>query len=103
MPVVYAVVVALVLLVYCALDVLSTPAASVRSLPKAVWFVLVLLPLLGPIAWLYFGRPRRGATRRAAAPEPSAPDDNEDFLRELQRRADEHRRRARDPRDDGKP
>ncbi len=102
MLVVYAV--ALVLLVYCALDVLSTPAASVRSLPKAVWFVLlVVLPLLGPLAWLYAGRPRRGATRRAAAPEPGAPDDDEDFLRELRRRADDHRKRARDPRDDGKP
>jgi hypothetical protein len=94
----------LVLLVYCALDVMSTPAASVRSLPKAVWFVvLVLLPVLGPLAWLFAGRPRRGATRGAAATERGAPDDDEDFLRELRRRADEHRRRARDPRDDGKP
>lgn len=92
------------LLVYCALDVMSTPASSVRSLPKAVWFVLlVMLPVLGPLAWLYAGRPRRGGTRRPIAPERGAPDDDEDFLRELRRRADDHRRRARDPRDDGQP
>lgn len=96
--------VSLVLLVYCALDVASTPAGSVRALPRALWFVLVLVvPLLGPIAWLTAGRPRRDAARRLAVPEPGAPDDDEAFLRELRRRADEHRRRARDPRDDGKP
>jgi hypothetical protein len=92
--------VALVLLVYCVLDVLRTPAEAVRTLPKPLWLLLVLAPFFGPAAWFLAGR----APKRAApAPRPverGAPDDDEDFLRELRRRAEEQRRRARDPRDD---
>ncbi len=85
------------MLVYTVVDVTTTPAAQVRTLPKPLWYlVLFLLPLLGSIAWLVAGRPRRGARPDApAAPpvRPVAPDDDEDFLREL-------RRRSSDPRDD---
>ncbi len=97
------IVASLALLVYCVLDLVTTPPSAVRTLPKPVWFVVVLAPVLGPATWFLFGRPPRGATRRnptrpAAAPRP--PDDDEDFLRDLRRRADEQRRRASDPRDD---
>ena len=98
MVVLYAV--ALVLLVYCVLDLLRTPAAQVRTLPKLLWFVVLLPPLFGPAAWLLAGRPDRKGPR-PVAPTRGAPDDDEDFLRELRRRADDQRRRARDPRDDG--
>ena len=95
-------VVALVLLVYCLLDVLRTPASLVRSLPKPLWFLLVLPPVLGPAAWLLLGRPAKGTPRPVApAPGAGAPDDDDDFLRELRKRADDQRRRARDPRDEG--
>ncbi len=94
----------LALLVYCLLDVVTTPRHSARGLPKPLWVVVVLLPLVGPLAWFLFGRPPRGTDRQSLRPrprvEPGAPDDDEDFLRELRRRADEQRRRARDPRDD---
>lgn len=98
--VIYAMI-SLVLLVYAALDVLRTPADAVRTLPKALWLLVILPPLFGPVAWLLAGRPRVG-DRSGARPvaEPIAPDDDEDFLRELRRRADDQRRRARDPRDD---
>jgi hypothetical protein len=88
--------VTLVLLVYAVVDLTRTPGAQVRTLPKPLWYlVLVGLPLLGAVAWLLAGRPRRGGAAEAPTPpvRPIAPDDDEDFLREL-------RRRSRDPRDD---
>jgi hypothetical protein len=89
-------VVTLVMLVYAVVDLTRTPGAQVRTLPKPLWYlVLLLLPLLGSVAWLFLGRARRdgGASEPAPPARPVAPDDDEDFLREL-------RRRSRDPRDD---
>ncbi|MCW2501260.1 MAG: hypothetical protein JWN87_2936 [Frankiales bacterium] len=56
----------LCLLVYCVLNVVTTPEGECRNLPKLVWLVLVvLLPIAGGIAWLVAGRPvgRRPRTR----------------------------------------
>ena len=51
----------LILLVYCVLNVITTPEDQVRNLPKLLWLVLViLLPLIGGIAWLVAGRPVGG-------------------------------------------
>lgn len=41
----------LCLLVYCALNIITTPEEQVRNLPKLLWLVLVLFfPLIGGIA-----------------------------------------------------
>jgi hypothetical protein len=92
----------LALLVYCVLDIATTPREAVRTLPKPLWFLVVLPPVFGPAAWFLAGRPARGAAGQAQPrpkPQPPrAPDDDEDFLRELRRRAEEQRRRAEDPR-----
>ena len=88
--------VTLVLLVYAVVDLTRTPGARVRTLPKPLWYpVVVLLAPLGPLVWLLLGRAKGGEAAAPPAPpaRPVAPDDDEDFLREL-------RRRARDPRDD---
>ena len=92
----------LALLVYSVLDVVTTPGDAVKVLPKPVWLLVVLAPVLGPVLWFSFGRPPRGTARRSLRPgaAPGAPDDDDEFLRELRRRAEEQRRRARDPRDD---
>ena len=114
------VVLELLLLVYCVLNVATTPSDQVRNLPKPAWLLLVIaLPLFGGIAWLVTGRPQRpDAGRRVpGAPpqrQPSAPtsrstpsrsvspDDDEEFLRSLRRRAQEQRDRAeREQGDDG--
>ncbi len=94
-------VIAVVLLVYCLLDLLRTPSSMVRTLPKPLWFLVVLAPVFGPLAWLLAGRPAKNAPRPPPpVPGSGAPDDDEDFLRELRKRADDHHRRSRDPRDD---
>ncbi|HVE74409.1 MAG TPA: PLD nuclease N-terminal domain-containing protein [Mycobacteriales bacterium] len=106
----------LCLVVYCFLDVLRTPGARVRNLPKPVWLILCFIPpILGPLSWLLFGRPSGPAPaslpykgNHGIPPEydrpgravAANPDDDEAFLRALRERAQEQRRQARDPRDD---
>ncbi|MEZ0490801.1 PLD nuclease N-terminal domain-containing protein [Kineococcus sp. TBRC 1896] len=54
------VVLELVLLVFCLLDCVQTPADRVRNLPKLAWILLiVVLPVVGGVAWLVAGRPAR--------------------------------------------
>jgi hypothetical protein len=102
----------LILLVYCVLNIITTPEHQVRNLPKLLWLVLVIiLPLIGGIAWLVAGRPVSGGTRPGGLPykgntggfpeyeRPGRavaqnPDDDEAFLRGLRQRADDQRRRA---------
>lgn len=70
---------------YALIDCLSTPGRNIRSLPKAVWLiVIIVIPGLGGLAWLFFGRARSGTSgllsRRTY---PAAPDDDPEFLRQL--------------------
>ncbi|TNM70035.1 PLDc_N domain-containing protein [Streptomyces sp. NP160] len=83
--------VALVLGIYALVDCLRTTGSQVRGLPVGVWVaVIVLLPVVGPLAWLLAGRthgPRPAppvSTSRGGAPK--GPDDDEDFLRSLDRK-----------------
>jgi hypothetical protein len=95
--------------VYCTINVVTTPEAQVRNLPKLLWLLIVLfVPIVGGIAWLVAGRPARparsspsrggagippvpGRPRRVTA---AAPDDDEAFLRGLRERAEQQRRTA---------
>ena len=103
----FLLVVELALLVYCALNVITTPEGQVRNLPTLLCLVLVLFfPLVGGIAWLVAGRPQgparslpyKGNTGTVPPRRPvqaSSPDDDEEFLRQLRRRAEEQRRRGK--------
>ncbi|ROO88829.1 phospholipase D-like protein [Actinocorallia herbida] len=85
--------------IFCIFDVLTTDAQETRALPKLFWLVIVLLlPDIGSILWVLFGRPRPPweLWRRPPATVASAPDDDEDFLRGLQARVEEQRRKARE-------
>jgi hypothetical protein len=101
----------LILLVYCVLNVITTPEDQVRNLPKLLWlFLVIFLPLIGGIAWLVAGRPQstsrtgglpyKGNTGRFPEYDrpgravPQNPDDDEAFLRNLRERAEEQRKRA---------
>ncbi|GLF97439.1 PLD nuclease N-terminal domain-containing protein [Streptomyces yaizuensis] len=76
----------LALWIYAFIDCLNTPEKEVRNLPKIAWVFIVLLfgqVLLGPIAWLIAGRPRRTVGYAGGRGGWVAPDDNPDFLRSL--------------------
>jgi Phospholipase_D-nuclease N-terminal len=51
---------------YCVVDILVTPGAGCRYLPKAAWLAIVTLAFgVGAIAWLLLGRPLSMPQRRA--------------------------------------
>ncbi|MCW2525020.1 MAG: hypothetical protein JWO63_3355 [Frankiales bacterium] len=97
--------------IFCVVDVFTTDAVRCRNLPKGVWVVIVLLFFdLGAIAWLVAGHPWDGAGSRSLPykgnagtrdrfPEydrpgrhvPTNPDDDEAFLSEVRRRAEQQR------------
>lgn len=96
---------------YTLLDAARTPAADARTLPKWLWIIVIIIffPVVGPVFWLFFGRPRseksaaeqppatdtgRGLTGRRGTvpPAPKAPDDDEEYLRWLKAKAERQKR-----------
>ncbi|MFG2036710.1 PLD nuclease N-terminal domain-containing protein [Dactylosporangium sp. NPDC048998] len=70
------------------IDCLSSEREDIRGLPRPVWFLaILLLPIVGPVAWFFAGRPASleqragvlagGRSRRRV----TAPDDDPEFLR----------------------
>ena len=95
-----AVVVAVGLSVYCLFDIATTSGRAVRTLPKPAWFLVVLVPLLGPAAWFLGGRaPRRDGPPPRPQPRIVGPDDDPDFLWRIEQRE----RRSRQQGDDDPP
>ncbi|MGY4643662.1 PLD nuclease N-terminal domain-containing protein [Cellulomonas sp. URHB0016] len=91
------------MLVYCLIDCVQTDSASVRNLPKITWvFLIVILPIVGGIAWLVAGRPERPARRvpwpsTATAgfpeyerPRRTSPDDDPEFLAGMRKSDRDH-------------
>lgn len=80
--------------IYALVDCIQTDSRLVRIIPKPVWLLMVLIPVVGPLFWLVAGRtdarggrplgkrgtPRRGMTQPTG---PRGPDDDPDFLRKL--------------------
>ena len=93
----------LVLAVLALISCLSAEEEDIRALPRLVWVLVILLfPIVGPVAWFLAGRPKAAADsalpwRSGGTPpessRPVAPDDNPEFLRSLDSGADE---RAKD-------
>lgn len=88
------VIAAVALHVYVLVDLARAPRGDVRMLPKGLWFVVSLIPVVGPLGWLLIGRPRVGPAPGgrgggggiAGGPRPRgpiAPDDDPDFLKRL--------------------
>ncbi|GHS90241.1 hypothetical protein AGMMS50218_17890 [Actinomycetota bacterium] len=97
------------LAVYCLFDVAGSDDDERLGVPKIGWILLVVvIPVLGPVAWLAVSRAQRAAraggpatgTRPSAPRRPSgpvAPDDDPEFLWRL----DEARRKAERDKADG--
>ncbi|MFC9786305.1 PLD nuclease N-terminal domain-containing protein [Rhodococcus sp. NPDC127528] len=103
----------LLLWVFCLVDVLTRQDWEVRNIPRIGWILIVLLvPTIGSILWLVFGRPEGPVRPPNQRPHPSTfgeyerpgrhiaqnPDDDEAFLRQCRERAEEQRRIARQQR-----
>jgi hypothetical protein len=99
---------AIVLMVWALVELVQTESTTVRTLPKLVWAVLVVVIPFAAIAWFLFGRPRVAVPAGAAPPTPAgqflgrrataarpAPDDDPDFLARLNAKAAQQRKLRR--------
>jgi hypothetical protein len=103
---VVAVLVVVGLMVYAFVDCVRADARDLRHLPRPAWLLLILVPLVGALAYLFAGRPLHTTDEPVA--RPLAPDDDPEFLRRLdlerrRRQADEERRRRQRERREGGP
>lgn len=84
---VVGVVVVLVVFVYALVDVIRTDSHATRGISKPAWIiVMVVLPVLGAILWFIFGRPYGKPSAQSVRRYPMAPDDDPEFLRNLELR-----------------
>ncbi|MDR6988036.1 hypothetical protein J2Y66_002534 [Paenarthrobacter nitroguajacolicus] len=84
---VVGVVVVLVIFVYALVDVIRTDRHQTRGISKTAWIiVMIVLPLLGAILWFIFGRPYGKPSAKPVRRMPTAPDDDPEFLRNLETR-----------------
>ncbi len=80
MPRVVILVIVVMLMIYCVVDIAMSARYQVRIMPRWLWLAAVIcLPLVGSLAWFFFGRPRTTPPKQ----RPTAPDDDPDFLRNL--------------------
>ena len=107
-------IVAIALAVYALVDCLQSDPAEIRGPRRPIWIaIIVLLPIVGPAAWLLsktkFVHDLGRRSGRPSAP-PVAPDDNPEFLSQIRDIDEQHeemltkwekdlRRREREMRD----
>lgn len=66
------------------IDCLRSERSGIRSLPKPAWvLIIIFLPLVGVVLWFTLGRPRYTSQGPVARPTVVAPDDDPEFLRNL--------------------
>jgi hypothetical protein len=74
------VVVGLGVMIFALIDLWQVPAADVRGGSRFLWtLAILLLPVIGAVLWLVFGR----APVDGPKPRTLPPDDDPDFLRRL--------------------
>jgi hypothetical protein len=82
---VVVVVAVLVVFVYGLVDVIRTDRRQTKGISKPAWIVVqVVLPVIGAVLWFLIGRPRGTGPSPASYSHPVAPDDDPDFLRNLE-------------------
>ncbi|ASK65211.1 hypothetical protein CFK39_04505 [Brachybacterium avium] len=93
-------VLSIALTVFALADCVQTEDDKTRGLPKWAWIVLiVLIPWVGPITWLFVGRERTLGGEQTRRTGPLAPDEDPDFLRQLDDdiRRERRKRREQEP------
>ncbi|WP_350347959.1 PLD nuclease N-terminal domain-containing protein [Agromyces sp. G08B096] len=88
------VVAAVVFMIYAVVDCALFDRSRIRGLPRGWWIVVILLvPVIGAALWFIIGRGRaRGAARGVPRGGQVAPDDDTEFLRRLERDAEQEER-----------
>ncbi|WP_323959269.1 hypothetical protein GC088_12120 [Arthrobacter sp. JZ12] len=92
----FLVILGIAVIIYALFDCLMSRANAVRSISKPAWVLTILfVPLLGAGLWFLFGRPR-GDDRpsQRSTGRPTAPDDDPQFLRNLELRRRQEAREA---------
>ncbi|WP_240625195.1 PLDc N-terminal domain-containing protein [Kocuria tytonicola] len=81
-------------IIYALIECAQSEKYTVRAIPKGAWLlVILLLPVVGALLWLFFGRPRNDAAREPA--RGRGPDDDPQFLRNLEERRRQQERARR--------
>lgn len=84
---VVVIVAVLVVFVYGLIDVIRTDPRQTKGISKPAWIVVqIVLPVIGAILWFLIGRPRGTDSAPVSYRHPVAPDDDPDFLRNLELR-----------------
>ena len=90
-------VLSIALTVFALADCVQTEDEKIKGLPKWAWIVLiVLIPWVGPITWLFVGRERSIGSEPQRRRGPLAPDEDPDFLRRLDEDIRRERRERRE-------
>lgn len=81
-------IVVLVVFVYGLIDLIRTDARLTKGISKPAWIVVqIVLPVIGAVLWFLIGRPRGGTDPIPSTyRHPTAPDDDPEFLRNLEQR-----------------
>lgn len=85
-------------IIYSLIDCARSDARDIRGLRRGPWLaIILLLPVIGGILWLTLGRPRYASPGSVPA-RGKGPDDDPEFLRQLdrQRRQAERERQRRE-------
>lgn len=85
-------------IIYSLIDCARSDARDIRGLRRGPWLaIILLLPVIGGVLWLTLGRPRY-ASPGSVPTRGKGPDDDPEFLRQLdrQRRQAERERQRRE-------